>query len=135
MGIFDSFKRRKQEDMAKKNRANHQPIYKQEEVKVEAVVPEPKVEEPVVPEPVQEAPAPAPVVETKPLEEGYNQLDLAVAKLMGTYDGTKAPKPYSTDKSLVMDMVAFAKENKIKLPLFTSDPTRIAKAIAKVEDK
>lgn len=129
MGIFDSFKRRKSDDMAKKDKAKHQPIYKNEPVKVEAVSPEP--DEPKVTKTVDSI-APKPVTAVN--EDLFNQLDLAVAKLMGTYNGSDAPKPYSTDKSLVMDMVAFARADKIKLPLFTSDPTRIAKAIAKQEN-
>jgi hypothetical protein len=55
-----------------------------------------------------------------------NSIDAIVSKLMGL-DKTK---PFSTDRSLVNDMVALAREKEIKLPRFTADPLKIAKAIA-----
>ena len=69
-----------------------------------------------------------PVKVTQLPVESVNELDLAVAKAMGL-DGTKIP-PFSTDKELVNDMAAFANKNDINLPRWTSDPYKIANAIA-----
>jgi hypothetical protein len=53
-------------------------------------------------------------------------IDVIVSKYMGL----DYPKPFSTDRSLVNDMVKFAREKGVKLPLFTSDPLKIATAVA-----
>jgi hypothetical protein len=136
MGIFNRFKRRTEEDMSKKNKVKTQPVHKVEEVKLEEIIKEEVTPVEEVEEVAVQAPAEEPVQEVaeetataSSLEDGYDQLDLAIAKLLGTYTGVEAPKPYSTDRNFVMDMVTFARENKIKLPRFTSDPMRIAKAI------
>lgn len=53
-------------------------------------------------------------------------IDVIVSKYMGL----DYPKPFSTDRNLVNDMVKFAREKDIKLPRFTADPLKIATAIA-----
>lgn len=64
---------------------------------------------------------------------GFTDIDLAVSKKMRL----KEPDYFSTDHNLVNDMVKFAREEGIKLPRFTSDPFKIASAIAasKEEEK
>jgi hypothetical protein len=62
----------------------------------------------------------------------FNDIDIAVSLLMGLDE----PKPFSSDRNLVNDMVKLAREKGIKLPRFTSDPLKISTAIAehKAED-
>jgi hypothetical protein len=60
-----------------------------------------------------------------------NDVDIAVSNLMDVEE----PKPFSSDRSLVNDMVAFARENDIELPKFTSKPDKIAAAIVEWAEK
>jgi hypothetical protein len=55
-----------------------------------------------------------------------NDIDIAVSLLMGLDE----PKPFSSDRHLVNDMVQLAREKGIKLPRFTADPLKISTAIA-----
>ncbi|MCB5366947.1 hypothetical protein LIP24_09885 [Collinsella aerofaciens] len=76
-----------------------------------------------------------------------NELDDKVAEKMGLklgegkYKAVRSdeildiPPAFSSDPFLVNDMVAFAREHNIQLPLFTADPEKIATAIANWEEK
>lgn len=70
----------------------------------------------------------------KQAEVTANPIDVAVAQKMGLYKDGEEPLPFSSDRELVNEMAAFAREHGIQLPRFTSDPAKIANAIAKWEE-
>lgn len=84
--------------------------------------------------PAQEQQAQAPSQEQQ-APDNVNPIDLAVAKKMGLYKDGETPPPFSSERGLVNDMVAFAREHKIPLPKFTADPYKIANAIATYEEE